>query len=142
MPHVPVTAHRTDVSLELRRGDHVLQVIDLTQLVEVWLVRVGEGFSGPDEFILVLVGSNTATPLPLEHHAVWTGLLVDMRRLASRNAAFQAQAVRLPKNWLAKPHSLFARAKVLPIARPRAELETACRDWFNEAWTTIPEPMP
>lgn len=75
MPRVPLTGHRTDQSLELRRGKRLLYVFDLTRLVEMWLVRFGDGFSGPNEFMLALVGSNSATPLPLEHHSVWTSLL-------------------------------------------------------------------
>lgn len=83
MPHMPVSTRRTGDSLEVRQGDLLHRVLDLAQLVEVWLVRVGEGFAGPGEFILVLVGSNSATPLPLEHHAVWTDLLVELETACS-----------------------------------------------------------
>lgn len=142
MPVVPVTGHRTDNSLELRRGDDVLHVFDLTQLVEVLLVRVGDGFSGPNEFILILVGPHSATPLPLEHHSVWTSLLVEMSHLASQGAAFQAEAARLPRAWLANRLSPFTNAQVVPVARPRAELDVARREWSIQPLTAIPETMP
>jgi hypothetical protein len=142
MPNVPVTGHRTDDSLELRRGNHVLHVFDLTQLVEVLLVRVGEGFSGPNEFILILVEPHSATPLPLEHHSVWTSLLAEMRHLASQGAAFQADAARLPRAWLANRLSLFTNAHVVPVARPRGELDAARREWSIQPLTEIPQTMP
>ena len=137
-----LSSHRTGDLLELRRGTEPPHVLDLAHLTEVWLVRVGEGFSGPNEFVLILVGPDSATPLPLKHHSLWTDLLVDMKRLASQGAAFQAEAAHLPRAWLANRLSLFSSAEVLPIARPRSELDAARSGWAIQPLTNIPETMP
>lgn len=142
MPSAPLTSHRTGDVLRLQRGNAPPHWVNLAGLTEAWLVRVGDGFSGPDASILILVTPGSATPLPLEHHSLWTDLLAELRELAAEGMTFQAETARLPREWRTDDLAPFASARVAPVARPRTELEAARSAWAVQPLPSIPETMP
>jgi hypothetical protein len=127
-----------DTGLQLLQGSDSVR-IPFPDITAAWIVHVGDGFSGPDEYVLVLVTGDTATPLSLEHHSQWLAVRPGLQRALEGGKLFQAEADHLPRAW----HRLAGLSPaVAPLPRPISELSAASKGWFVQTMTTIPDCMP
>jgi len=127
-----------DTGLQLLQGRGAIR-IPFSDITAAWIVHVGDSFSGPDEYVLVLVAGETFTPLLLEHHSQWRVVRPGLQRALEGGKLFQADTYRLPRAW----HRLAGLSPAIASkARPVSELSAASKGWFVQPMTHIPGHMP
>lgn len=141
-PSIPTSSmvhlQADDTGLQLHQGSGSVR-IPFSDITAAWIVHVGDSFAGPDEYVLVLVTGETATPIPLEEHSQWQAVRPGLQRALEGGKLFQVEADRLPRAW----HRLAGLSPaVAPHPRPVSELTAAGKGWFVQSMTHIPDCMP
>lgn len=122
-----VSVQRTgDALLILWRGRTT--AVDLATLQEVWVVRLGDIFSGPNERVLLLVQQDSFVAVSTQTPGLMIAIRATLERLSMGGRLRCADALRLPRAW-SLGIGLFPTDLVEPSVRPVHELQDASSSW-------------